>query len=136
MCRLPLPWFLYTVVFMESVPVRSDGMVCSITLLFLMLILVFLSILTSNWKMTKGKFIMLLFLVLILVFLSILTSNWKMTKGKFIMLLFLVLILVFLSILTSNWKMTIGKLIMLLLAKYAYSWAHSAILNPQISYVC
>jgi hypothetical protein len=55
-CRLPLPWFLYTCVFMEPVPVRSDGMVCSITLLFLMLILVFLSILFSNWKMTKRKF--------------------------------------------------------------------------------
>jgi hypothetical protein len=54
-CRLPLPWFLYTVVFMEAVPVRSDGMVCSITLLFAMLILVFLSILLSNWKMTKGE---------------------------------------------------------------------------------
>jgi hypothetical protein len=38
--RLPLPWFLYCCVFREAVPVSSAGMVCSITLLFTMLVLV------------------------------------------------------------------------------------------------
>ena len=56
--RLPLPWLLYTLAFGEAVPVRSDGMVCSIALLFLMLVLVFFSILIFNWKMTKGKFLL------------------------------------------------------------------------------
>jgi sodium/potassium/calcium exchanger 2 len=41
-------------VFRQSVPVSSDGMVCSIALLFTMLVLVFFSILAFGWKMTKG----------------------------------------------------------------------------------
>ena len=53
--RLPVPWFLYTICFGQPVPVTSAGMVCSITLLFCMLMLVFFSILLFNWKMTKGK---------------------------------------------------------------------------------
>ena len=53
--RLPMPWLLYTLVFGKPVPVTSAGMVCSITLLFCMLMLVFFSILSFNWKMTKGK---------------------------------------------------------------------------------
>merc|ERR1711963_708434 len=51
---LPLPWLLYSVIFGKPVPVTSVGMVCSITLLFCMLMLVFFSILSFNWKMTKG----------------------------------------------------------------------------------
>ena len=53
LCSLPLPWFLFTLVFNKPVPVSAEGMVCSIVLLFLMLVLVFLSILLFNWKMTK-----------------------------------------------------------------------------------
>ena len=52
--RLPLPWLLYSLVFGEAVPVSATGMVCSITILFGMLMLVFFSILLFNWKMTKG----------------------------------------------------------------------------------
>ncbi len=51
---LPLPWLLYTLIFQTPVPVSSVGMICSITILFCMLILVFLSILLFNWKMTRG----------------------------------------------------------------------------------
>ena len=67
--RLPLPWFLYAVCFGKPVPVSyntslmslillisqvsSDGMVCSIAMLFTMLCLVFTSILVAGWKMTK-----------------------------------------------------------------------------------
>ena len=51
---LPLPWFMYNMAFQEPVPVSSDGMVCSISLLFLMLCLVFFSILIFKWRMTKG----------------------------------------------------------------------------------
>merc|ERR1719422_2039774 len=50
---LPAPWFLYAVCFGKPVPVSSDGMVCSIAMLFTMLCLVFTSILVAGWKMTK-----------------------------------------------------------------------------------
>ena len=49
-----MPWLLYTIVFQKPVAVSSAGMVCSIAILFGMLVLVFLSILIFNWKMTKG----------------------------------------------------------------------------------
>ena len=59
---LPLPWLLYTLIFQTPVPVSSVGMICSITILFCMLILVFLSILLFNWKMTRGMgFVMFAF---------------------------------------------------------------------------
>lgn len=59
---LPLPWLIYTIVFQKVVPVSSAGMVCSIAILFGMLVLVFMSILIFNWKMTKGMgFSMFLF---------------------------------------------------------------------------
>merc|ERR1711963_1162403 len=51
---LPFPWLLYTIVFQENITVSAKGMVCSIAILFMMLILVFMSILIFNWKMTKG----------------------------------------------------------------------------------
>jgi sodium/potassium/calcium exchanger 2 len=59
--RLPLPWLLYAIVFQEPIPVSSKGMVCSITLLFCMLMLVFFSILIFNWKMTKAMGISMFF---------------------------------------------------------------------------
>ena len=52
--RLPFPWLLYTIVFQTPITVSAKGMVCSIAILFMMLILVFMSILIFNWKMTKG----------------------------------------------------------------------------------
>merc|ERR1719195_13919 len=51
---LPLPWLLYSLIFGKPVSVESDGMVCSIAMLFTMLMLVFFSILLFNWKMTKA----------------------------------------------------------------------------------
>ncbi|XP_040566715.1 sodium/potassium/calcium exchanger Nckx30C isoform X1 [Lepeophtheirus salmonis] len=51
---LPFPWLLYSAIFQKPVTVSSAGMVCSITILFGMLLLVFFSILLFNWKMTKG----------------------------------------------------------------------------------
>lgn len=50
---LPLPWLLYTLVFQKDVAVSAAGLVCSVTILFMMLIAVFLSILLFSWKMTK-----------------------------------------------------------------------------------
>jgi sodium/potassium/calcium exchanger 1 len=45
---------IYTAVNQDAVPVNSGGVGCSISLLFLMLVFVFLSILACKWKMTKG----------------------------------------------------------------------------------
>ena len=69
---LPLPWLMYTLVFGKPVPVTATGMVCSIALLFGMLIFVFLSILVFNWKMTKGMgfFMFLLYFVFVAISLG------------------------------------------------------------------
>jgi len=65
---LPLPWLLFTIVFQKPVSVSSAGMVCSIAILFGMLMLVFLSILIFNWKMTKGMgFSMFIFYFLFVI---------------------------------------------------------------------
>jgi len=65
---LPLPWLLFTIVFQKPVAVSSAGMVCSIAILFGMLMLVFLSILIFNWKMTKGMgFSMFIFYFLFVI---------------------------------------------------------------------
>jgi len=51
---LPFPWFLFTLVNnLDPVSVSSKGLGCSIILLFTMLLLVFLCILLSGWKMSK-----------------------------------------------------------------------------------
>ena len=44
---------MYSMVFQKPVPVSSAGMICSIALLFGMLVLVFMAILFAGWKMTK-----------------------------------------------------------------------------------
>ncbi|CAG4986834.1 unnamed protein product [Colias eurytheme] len=51
---LPLPWLLYGLINGEPVKVNSKGMVCSIVLLFAMLLFVILSIACFRWKMNKG----------------------------------------------------------------------------------
>ncbi|GBP63568.1 hypothetical protein EVAR_61308_1 [Eumeta japonica] len=51
---LPLPWLLFGLVNGKPVEVNSKGMVCSIVLLFAMLIFVILSIACFRWKMNKG----------------------------------------------------------------------------------
>ncbi|XP_045502287.1 sodium/potassium/calcium exchanger Nckx30C isoform X2 [Colias croceus] len=51
---LPLPWLLYGLIYGEPVQVNSKGMVCSIVLLFAMLLFVILSIACFRWKMNKG----------------------------------------------------------------------------------
>lgn len=51
---LPMPWFLMNLISGKPIKVEATGMFCSIALLFLMLILVFLSIAAYKWRMTKG----------------------------------------------------------------------------------
>jgi len=69
---LPLPWLLYTMVFNTPITVSSEGLGCSIVLLFSMLCAVFLCILVSGWKMTKllGASMFLLYFVFVFVSLS------------------------------------------------------------------
>ena len=69
---LPVPWLLYSAI--EGglpVSVRSDGVGCSITMLFSMLVLVFVSILGFKWKMTKPMGIVMLVAYFVFVIISL-----------------------------------------------------------------
>lgn len=68
---LPLPWLLYTLAFGVPVPVSSAGMICSIAILFCMLIMVFFSILIFNWKMTRGMGLSMFGLYFVFVFFTL-----------------------------------------------------------------
>ncbi|KAI8420368.1 hypothetical protein MSG28_008885 [Choristoneura fumiferana] len=70
---LPLPWLLYGLIYGRPVEVNSKGMVCSIVLLFAMLLFVILSIACFRWKMNRGLgFTMfLLYFVFVAVSLSL-----------------------------------------------------------------
>ncbi|KAL3288167.1 hypothetical protein HHI36_002618, partial [Cryptolaemus montrouzieri] len=51
---LPVPWLLFGIFYGKPVEVNSVGMVCSITILFMMLLFVILSIACFRWKMNRG----------------------------------------------------------------------------------
>ena len=69
--RLPLPWLLFTLIKGKEVSVSAEGMVCSVAILFMMLCLVFLSILVFNWKMTKTMGIAMFLLYFVFVAVSL-----------------------------------------------------------------
>jgi len=70
---LPLPWLLFTVINGKDMQVNSTGMGCSIGMLFLMLVLVFFSILLFSWKMTKqmGGIMLVLYVIFVIVSLGL-----------------------------------------------------------------
>jgi len=70
---LPVPWLLYTIINQKAMEVSSVGMGCSIAMLFIMLILVFLSIIAFKWKMNKpmGGIMLLLYVVFVVVSLGL-----------------------------------------------------------------
>merc|ERR1711971_211855 len=70
---LPLPWLLYTLIFQRDMEVNSVGIGCSIGMLFIMLLLVFISIIVFNWEMTKpmGGVMMVLYLVFVIISLGL-----------------------------------------------------------------
>lgn len=70
-CRLPVPWLLYGIFYQEPVAVSSCGMVCSITLLFTMLIFVVMSIACFRWRMNKGLGLTMFFLYFAFVAVSL-----------------------------------------------------------------
>ncbi|CAD6227818.1 GSCOCG00006276001-RA-CDS [Cotesia congregata] len=51
---LPVPWLLYGLIYGKPVEVNSVGMVCSIAILFCMLLFVIMSIACFNWRMNRG----------------------------------------------------------------------------------
>ncbi|XP_015604518.1 sodium/potassium/calcium exchanger Nckx30C isoform X3 [Cephus cinctus] len=51
---LPVPWLLYGLIYGRPVKVSSMGMVCSIAILFCMLLFVIISIACFKWRMNKG----------------------------------------------------------------------------------
>ena len=73
---LPLPWLIYTAI-SGNVDVNSVGMGCNIGMLFLMLLIVFLSILAFKWKMTKimGCVMLVMYAIFVVVSLG-LTECW------------------------------------------------------------
>lgn len=70
--RLPIPWLLYGLIYDAPVEVNSVGMVCSIALLFMMLLFVVISIACFRWKMNKmlGVTMFLLYFVFVAVSLA------------------------------------------------------------------
>jgi len=72
---LPVPWLLYTAINRKAMDVSSIGMGCSIGMLFIMLILVFLSILIFKWKMTKPMGVAMLGFYVVFVVVSLALSQ-------------------------------------------------------------
>jgi len=69
---LPVPWLIYAMVNGgKAVEVSSTGVGCYISLLFLMLILVFLAILAFKWRMTREMGIMMGCLYFVFVVVSV-----------------------------------------------------------------
>jgi len=74
---LPVPWLLYTAIYQKAMDVSSIGMGCSIGMLFIMLILVFVSILLFKWKMTKPMGVAMLGFYVVFVVVSLgLSQCW------------------------------------------------------------
>ena len=71
--RLPIPWLIYSAVYLgKPIDVDSNGLVCSIVLLFAMLLAVIIVIAASKWKMTKVMGIFMLVLYAVFLVLSVL----------------------------------------------------------------
>lgn len=68
---LPLPWLLWSIVNSKEVEVSSSGAVCSIAMLFLMLLTVFGAIVAFKWRMTKGMGGMMIGLYVVFVIISL-----------------------------------------------------------------
>ena len=70
---MPLPWILYTAWYYPTgVVVSSAGMVCSIGMLFIMLVAIFFAILLFRWRMTKPMGVLMM--CLYACFLSVAVS--------------------------------------------------------------
>lgn len=87
---LPIPWLLYGILFQAPVEVNSCGMVCSIAILFMMLLFVIASIACFQWRMNKGLGVTMFLLYFVFVAISLMFEYkhltcpfWsEMTKSK------------------------------------------------------
>ncbi|KAI5692976.1 hypothetical protein M8J75_005111 [Diaphorina citri] len=68
---LPLPWLLYNLIYSQPVTVSSKGMLCSIVILFTMLIFVIVSIAAFHWKLHRGLGVTMFLLYFLFVVLSL-----------------------------------------------------------------
>ncbi|CAO1318007.1 unnamed protein product [Diamesa serratosioi] len=68
---LPVPWLIYGIIYGQPVEVSSEGMVCSITILFMMLLFVIISIACFRWKMNKGLGFLMFLLYFVFVAISL-----------------------------------------------------------------
>ncbi|XP_069137010.1 sodium/potassium/calcium exchanger 2-like isoform X1 [Argopecten irradians] len=70
---LPIPWLLYQAVFVgKPINVNSNGLACSICLLFIMLMAVIVSIAASKWRLSRTLGIIMLVLYVMFLVLSVL----------------------------------------------------------------
>ncbi|XP_047740752.1 sodium/potassium/calcium exchanger 2 [Hyalella azteca] len=90
---LPVPWLISALVdviknfinkkdspfHITPIYVKSDGIACSVMLLFSMLMFVIISIAVSKWKMSKGLGVFMFVLYFIFVAVSLLLSYGKIT---------------------------------------------------------
>ena len=69
---LPLPWLLYGLVYGQmSIIVNSTGLVCSVSLLLILMILAFLIILMFRRKLSRGLGVTLIVFYIFFIALSI-----------------------------------------------------------------
>ncbi|GLV40348.1 Nckx30C [Carabus blaptoides fortunei] len=76
---LPVPWLLYGIIYREAVEVNSTGMVCSISILFMMLLFVIMSIACFRWKMNKSLGFTMFLLYFVFVAVSLMFEYEVMT---------------------------------------------------------
>ncbi|XP_012937311.1 sodium/potassium/calcium exchanger 1 [Aplysia californica] len=77
---LPVPWMLFSAVNSgDPYSVNSDGLLCSIFLLFIMLIAVVVCIAVSGWKMSKILGVSMMALYLVFVTLAVLLEFGTIT---------------------------------------------------------
>ncbi|XP_070542505.1 sodium/potassium/calcium exchanger 2-like [Ptychodera flava] len=70
---LPFPWILYAAIYSGSaVDVNSEGLFCSILLLFGMLMVVIITIAANRWKMTKILGMTMFFMYIVFLTISVL----------------------------------------------------------------
>ena len=64
---MPLPWLLGSVFLGHAIEVSNDGAVCSIGLIFIILISFVLSLLVFKWKLRRGLGVILLLIYIMFV---------------------------------------------------------------------
>lgn len=74
-----MPWLLYGIFFLEPVKVSSCGMVCSIAILFMMLLFVVMSIACFRWRMNKGLGVTMFILYFVFVTISLMFEYKHLT---------------------------------------------------------